>query len=100
VTPLSDCTVLRVAILATLLVTGCTPPPKGPHLSATEVLRLAEAEARETPDYDPERYQPREARYLPEDRQWAVPFVLLHEHDARFAVLVEDESGDTSVLQP
>jgi hypothetical protein len=77
-------------------------PPPGPSLSATEVIDLADAEAR-TQGYDLGEYQRPQARYTATDGTWSVSYAQKYvdgmgEVGTPFSVTVEDKTKKTSIV--
>jgi hypothetical protein len=79
-----------------------SPPPGGPRLSATEVIDLADAEAR-TQGYDLGEYQRPQAHYAATDGTWSVSYGQKYvdgmgEVGTPFSVTVDDKTKKTSVV--
>ena len=84
-------------------VPPATPsPPPGPSLSATEVIDLADAEAR-TQGYDLGEYQRPQAHYTATDGTWSVSYAQKYvdgmgEVGTPFNVTVEDKTKKISIV--
>ena len=84
-------------------VPPATPsPPPGPSLSATEVIDLADAEAR-TQGYDLGEYQRPQAHYTATDGTWSVSYAQKYvdgmgEVGTPFSVTVEDKTKKISIV--
>jgi hypothetical protein len=77
-------------------------PPPGPSLSATEVIDLADAEAR-TQGYDLGEYQRPQAHYTATDGTWSVSYAQKYvdgmgEVGTPFSVTVEDKTKKISIV--
>ena len=80
--------------------TSSSPPPvAGPHLSAPEVIALADAEAHRQ-GYNPSEYQRPQTEYIAADETWAVSYQQMYADGAskRFTVSVEDKTKKASVV--
>jgi hypothetical protein len=84
-------------------VPPATPsPPPGPSLSATEVIDLADAEAR-TQGYDLGEYQRPQAHYTATEGTWSVSYAQnyvdgIGEVGTPFSVTVEDKTKKISIV--
>lgn len=75
-------------------------PPARPRLTATEVIELADAEAR-TQGYDLGTYQRPQAQYATTDNTWSVSYDQSNdagEAGKPFSVKVEDKTKKTSIV--
>ena len=80
--------------------TSSSPPPvAGPHLSAPEVIALADAEAHRQ-GYNPSEYQRPQTEYIAADETWSVSYQQMYADGAskRFTVSVEDKTKKASVV--